>query len=357
MSKKFLLINPFGVGDVLFTSPVVKAIKEVYPQSFIGYWCNQRTAELFKCSPFIDKVYDFSRGDLKKIFARSKLEGIKRALRLWLALRRERYDVCLDFSLDHRYGLVSKLCGINTRIGFDYKHRGRFLTHKIGIEGYSARHIVDYYLELLKFISINPVKKDLNLFICGDARNKINELFSKLGISDSDLIISIAPGAGASWGKDAALKHWPAQCFAEVANRLARDFRAKVLLLGDPSERPIAEAILKQTHNKIIDLVGKSGLQDLAAILEKSCLLITNDGGPMHLAVALGIKTVTIFGPVDDKVYGPYPAGNPRHIVIKKNLSCRPCYKKFRMPQCLHNKECLFLISPEEVLEQVRRQL
>ncbi|MCX5712228.1 MAG: hypothetical protein NTY47_04030 [Candidatus Omnitrophica bacterium] len=100
--KRFLIINPFGIGDVLFTTPVVRAIKSAYPKSHIVYWCNERVSPILKNNPNIDKIIALSRGDLKKIFKISWLGGIKANLGLFKSIKAQKCDICLDFSLDHR---------------------------------------------------------------------------------------------------------------------------------------------------------------------------------------------------------------------------------------------------------------
>jgi lipopolysaccharide heptosyltransferase II len=354
--KKFLIINPFGIGDVLFTTPVVKAVKEASPDNFVAYWCNERVKEIPESNPNIDKVFALSRGDLKKIYQDYPLEAIRRFLSLARQLRKERFDCLIDFSLDHRYSLIAKLSGIRKRIGFDYKKRGIFLTDKINLDGYSKKHIVEYYLSLLKFIGISPKNKNLDLEVSQHNWSRIRSILSYANVKEKDVVVGIAPGAGASWGENAKLKHWQPLKFAELADKLVDNLGAKVLILGDASERDIAEIIIAAMKNKPIDLVGKTTLGELAAAIKSLKLLITNDGGPLHMAVALGIKTVSIFGPVDEKVYGPYPSG-PLHAVIKKDLPCRPCYKQFRMPLCDRERECVKTISVDEVFAAARRLL
>ncbi len=354
--KRFLIINPFGIGDVLFTTALVRAIKENRPDSIIGYWCNERVKDILINNPRINKVFALSRGDLKKIFQRSKLEGIRRFLGLVGQIRKERFDATIDFSLDHRYGLMSKLLGIKKRAGFNYKNRGRFLTHKIDIDGYSNKHVVEYYLDLLRLFDISPKTNNLEVFVSEPNRIRARNILARAGIKDGDLVIGIAAGAGASWGQDASYKHWPAIKYAQLADRIIDNFTAKIVILGDTSERPIADIITAAMKNQAVDLTGKITLAELCAIIKALRLLVTNDGGPLHIAVAAGVKTVSIFGPVDERVYGPYPASD-RHIVIKRDLNCRPCYQNFRMPVCGNNKECINSIDVDEVFEAVRRQL
>ncbi len=348
--KKVLIINPFGIGDVLFTTPVIRAIKEKYLDSFVGYWCNLRVKRLLESNPRINKIFALSRGDLKKIYQESFFKGIWSAIQLTWKIRKEHFDICLDFSLDHRYSLFSKIAGIKKRIGFDYKNRGRFLTHKISIDGYSDKHAIEYYLELLNFLGIDAKNKSLELVVPLVSEEKAKDILARHGIEEKDLVVGIAPGAGGSWGKDAAYKHWPALKFAQVADKLINEFKAKVVILGDESERSIADLIINAMHNKLVDLVGKIDLGVLPAVIKNCNIFVSNDGGPMHMAVAVGVKTVSVFGPVSEVVYGPYPE-HRNHVVLKWDNACRPCYKNFRLPVCDKDKECLKQVSVDAVFE------
>ncbi len=354
--KKVLIINPFGLGDILFTAPVIKAIKDKYPDVLIGYWCNQRVEPVISANPKIYKVFALSRGDIRKLYQESFLSGFWNSLKLALSLKKEHFDICFDFSLEHRYSLFSKIIGIKRRIGFNYQGRGRFLTDKIDITGYDQKHVVEYYLDLLRFLNIEPKDKSLELFVPIDAEIKARNILSVGKVEEGDLIIGIAPGAGGSWGKNAGYKHWPALKFAQVAERLAAEFKAKIVLIGDDTERAIADVIVNAMRNKPIDLVGKVSLEILPGLIKTFNLFITNDGGPMHMAVALGVKTVSIFGPVDDLIYGAYPA-NKDHLVVKSNIGCRPCYQNFRLPVCENDGECLKSVSVEDVFAAAAKLL
>lgn len=352
--KKILIINPFGIGDVLFTTAVIRALKQNYPSCTVSYWCNERVKDIFENNPDIQKVFALSRGDLKRIYQASKWKGIWRFFNLLHRIKKEKFEIVFDFSLDHRYGLIAKLLGIKKRIGFNYKKRGRFLTDKIDIDGYSNRHVVEYYLDLLKFINIKPASYNLEIFVSQDTKKRARGILNRAGVNDTDVLVGLACGAGASWGKDATLKHWPALKFAQLADRVIERLGAKVLILGDGLERYIADIVVAAMKNKPIDLVGKTSLKELIGITGCLKVLVTNDGGPLHIAVALGIKTVSIFGPVDETVYGPYPS-SPQHLVIKKEMDCRPCYHNFKLQVCEKDRECIKSISAEEVFEAIGR--
>ena len=351
--KRILIINPFGIGDVLFTTPLIRAIKTNYPDCFIGYWCNERVKVILENNSNIDTIFSLSRGDIKKLYKRSWISGFKSSLKLFFGIKNSKFDTSFDFSLDHRYGLICKFAGIKERIGYNYMNRGRFLTKKTGLEGYHGKHVIEYYSNLLDNLGIAVKNKNMELPLSEQALKEADDLFASFGIKDTDLLVGIAPGAGGSWGKDAIYKHWPVLRFAEITDKLAVDFKAKVILLGDNTEAPLAEEIINACKNKPINLIGRTGLSSLAAVIKKLRLLISNDGGPMHMAVALGIKTVAVFGPVDEKVYGPYPESRD-HAVLTVAAECRPCYNNFRLPVCSMNRRCLDGITVEEAYIKVK---
>ena len=352
---RILIINPFGIGDVLFTTPLIHAIKENSPQSFIAYICNYRTEPILEENPHIDKIIPFSRGDIKKVFRKSKIEAVKKILSLIKQIRKLKFDLLIDFSLDYRYNIVAKFLGIPKRIGFNYKNRGRFLTDKIDIEGYNDKHIVEYYLDLLKFLGIKPTTNRLELFLSKQDEQWADLHLRSVGIDENDFVVGIIPGGGESWGKTAFYKHWAKEKFAQVADELSKKYNAKIIILGSSQEKKICQDVVNLMHEKPINACGKTTIRQFAALLKRCKLVITNDGGPLHTAISQNVNTISIFGPVDEKVYGPYPP-DEKHIVLKKDLPCRPCYRNFKMQEC-ENRKCLELITAEDVLEAVDRLL
>ncbi len=353
LKKNILIINPFGIGDILFTTPLIRAIKVQIPDSFLGFWCNERARPILENNPYIDKIFFLSRGDLKKVFKKSKLEGISKFLFLLKELKNYRFNLAVDLSLDYKYSLILKFLRVRERIGYNYRNRGRFLTKKIDIEGYEGKHVIEYYLELLKFLDIIPKDRYLELNLKEADKIWAKEFLENFGVKEGDLLIGVIPAGGGSWGREAMFKHWPKERFAELADILIENFNAKIIILGDKLEKEICQRVSDLMHYKSINAFNKStSLNEFVALIDRCSIIITNDGGPVHISVARKIKTVSIFGPVDEKVYGPYPLSQD-HIVIKKDLPCRPCYKKFRVPFCSYNRECLNSISVKEVFEAV----
>lgn len=165
MPKSILLINPFGIGDVLFSTPLIRNLRFYYPDAFIAVAAQKKVAPVLENNPHINKIIPFSHGDVKELSRQSRLKAIK----LFLKVRREilahRFNLCFDLSLEHRYSLFLKLAGVRPHIGYNYRNRGRFLTHQVDIEGYEDKHVVEYHLELLRFLGKELKFRNQELFL------------------------------------------------------------------------------------------------------------------------------------------------------------------------------------------------
>lgn len=355
---RVLFINPFGIGDCLFTTPLVRAIKKTWPDSFLGFWCNERVAELLKPNPDIDVVWGLSRGDIKRKYGNFSFRAFKSWANLYKEIKKGRFDISLDFSLDSRYGFMAELAGIRERIGFDYKGRGRLLKRKIEISGYNDKHIVEYYLQLLEFLNIKSQDPRLELFISGESASWAENFLKKEVSGKPERFFGICPGAGESWGKDAGFKRLEPGKFSDVCNKVIDKFKFKVLIFGNRQDERACDEVYSGIKNKssVLKIYPDFTLSQFSALLARCNLLLTNDGGPLHMAVALGIKTVSIFGPVSEIVYGPYPASE-NHIVIKAKVECRPCYRNFRFSKCEQGKQCLSDIKSEDIFLTIERLL
>ncbi len=355
---RILLINPFGIGDCLFTTPLISAIKKAWPGSFLGFWCNERVAELLKPNPKIDAVWGLSRGDIKRKYGNCSFGALKSWANLYREIKKGKFDTTFDFSLDSRYGLLSKLAGIKERIGFDYKARGKLLTKRIEISGYNDKHIVEYYLQLLGFLNIKPIEPRLELFISNEPRSWAEKFVKNEAGGNPESFFGVCPGAGESWGKDAGFKRLEPEKFADVCNKIIDKFKVKVLIFGNRQDEKACNEVYANIKDKssALKIYPDFTLSQFSALLARCKLLLTNDGGPLHMAVALGVKTVSIFGPVSEIVYGPYPASE-NHVVIKAEVECRPCYQNFRFSECEKDKQCLSTIKSENIFSTIERLL
>ena len=353
--KRILIINPFGIGDVLFSTPLIRNLRFYFPNAFIAVAVQKRVAPILENNPHIDKIIPFSRGDFKILSRQSKSKAIRLLLRVFRDIMYLRFNLYFDLSLEHRYSLLLKFLGIKPRIGYNYKKRGRFLTHRVDIEGYKNKHVVEYHLELLKFLQLEPRFYNLELFLTEDQRNWTDNFLKHNNIIDKDLLIGIAPFGGETFGKQAEIKHWPAENYAELADLLIDKMKAKIIIFAGFNEKIRLKQLLSIMRNKAIETTDKSLIQ-IASIIAKCRLVISNDTGPLRFANALNIPTISLFGPVDEQVYGPYPP-SPHNVVLKKEFQCRPCYQYFRLPECKYQRRCLRAITVQEVLVQAKRLL
>jgi len=316
-----------------------------FPEAHIAYLANTRTSELLRYYPKIDEVFVFDKGEYRTTYACSRREAWGGLFRLLRVLRAQRFDIVFDLSLSRQYGFFLALLGIPVRVGYDFKKRGMFLTHKKVLQGYCEKHIAAYYLELLPLIQKTYVPCDTEI--------EVPEGFSRdaqrfLAQSSGSPLIAVAPGGGLTWGPHASYKQWDRARFKEVVCYLTTRYRARVLLFGDSFDEDLCDDIARDAGPFCINVCAKTTLMTMAALLKESTLLVSNDSGILHLAVALGLKTISLYGPVDERVYGPYAQDMSRHSVLTASCGCRPCYQRFKFEPCGHRR-CLEEISFERV--------
>jgi heptosyltransferase II len=351
--RSILVINPFGIGDVLFSTPLLRNLRLNFPDVKIHYLCNKRSAPLARTHPLISGVFIYERDEFFAESKKSFFAGLRKHYRFIRQLRQEKIDCCLDLSLNTKFGFFAFLAGIKKRYGLDYKKRGSFLTHKLQITGFNDKHVADYYLDVLRMLDV-PVQR-CNLEVYTDpASDAWGQNFLKENkITDKDLIIGVAPCGGDAFGKDNQLKRWPAEKFSQLIDRLVKTYGAKIFIFAGPKEKTDVQLIIGSLENKtgVFDFSDCS-LEKTVSLVKRSDLFISNDTGLLRFADGLNKKIVALYGPIDEKVYGPYLA-DERSIVVTKNLPCRPCYHNFRLKHCERNRECLKSISVDEVLTAV----
>ncbi|MFC1620745.1 glycosyltransferase family 9 protein [Candidatus Omnitrophota bacterium] len=346
MAQRVLVINPFGVGDVLFSTPLVSALKEQYSGSYIAYICNTRTKEILETNPDIDSVFVFERDEYRKLWKKSKTKSIREFWKFWKRVAMEKFDIVIDLSMGKEFAFLCWLIGIKERRGFNYKGRGRFLTHKIAFNGFNDKPVAEYYLDIIRRVT------GCGLRVTGTVLLPIEEdriYIDKFLKCKKSLLIGIAPGGGISFGKkDQDRRRWGAAKFSQLADSIVEKYNANIVLIWGPGEEDLAKEISSlMKHDALI--APATTIRQMAELCKRCGTVICSEGGPLHIAVSQGIKTISIFGPVDEKVYGPYPASK-NNIVVASSRECRPCYKRFKLPECAA-KECIEEISVDKVLD------
>ncbi len=355
--KRILIVNHFGIGDVLFSTPLVAAIKAREPGASVSYIGNPRTTDFLRHDTGIDRVFVYDRDAFVAVYRCSPW----RFLLKWRAfvedIRAAGFDTAYDLSGGSALSLALVFAGIPRRIGFDYKGRGRWLTHKIPLRGYEGRHVVEYNMDLLapgdaaRAGCLKPPA--MRLFVSKGDEAWAGAFLAGHGLAEKSFLI-IYPGGGASWGRDAGLKRWPAESYAQLAEKIIERSNCPIILMGDQAEEGLCQAVSRALSRPVMVLAGKTTLLQSAALMRRARCVIVNDGGPLHMAVASGARSVAVFGPVDPVVYGPFPVGE--HKVVTRGLSCQPCYRNFRMASCGH-RSCLKTLTVDEVFRALEEWL
>ncbi len=340
-SEKILVVQTSFLGDLVLTTPLLSAIRRCFPKSHIAVLCTPRGKEILDGSPDVDEIITLEK----------KRDGGRRAS-LWRKareLRARSFDLALSPHKSFRTALLLFLAGIPRRIGFR-QSAGWFLYHQ-RVNRDSSRHDVERNLSLLGALGVDPRA-------CGGpprleptpaAREAVERVFHSLGINGGGMIFGVNPGS--VW----PTKRWPAEGYAELIVALRRKYGGHVVLFGGPDDREIVERILALSERAGVSLVGRIGLSELAAAVERCDVFITNDSGPMHVAVARGVPVAAIFCATTPSLgFYPYAANS---VVIEKALSCRPCGAHGGRRCPLGTEDCMRLIKAEDVLLGVERLL
>ncbi len=353
---KALVLNPFGIGDVIFSFPLVEGLR--FYKAEVDFLCNERTEELVRMNPSVRRHFVFNRDRFRELWRTDRKRCLKEAAELFGAVRAERYDVAFDLSMGKEYAFFLMLAGVRRRIGFHYRGRGLFLTDKFPVAGFDHMPVREYYSALLEkwrpLYFRAPEYPDLD--VGGESERLVEEWRRKNGIGLNETWAVMAPGGGKSWGKDAHYKQWSEEKFAETARHLAARHGFRIVLMGGGDEAELCDKVRMAIRLEGAGIVmAGANLRLAAAVLKKARIFIGNDGGLLHLADLLRVPLVGIYGPVSEKVYGP--GGKGHKEVLVHDVPCRPCYHHFRFPPCPYEKRCLTGLETRRVIEAADRIL
>ncbi len=352
--QSFLVINPYGIGDVLFSTPLIRNLRENFPKAKIFFLCSERAFPVLKSNPLIDKIFIYNRDAFEAIRKRSKREWIKEWVSFLLSIRREKIEVALDLSLVTSFGAMALFAGIPVRIGLDFKKRCWFLNHKLPISGYDKKHVIEYQLDLLRSLGIPCEKKGTEVYPDRDSTLFAARFLEEQSIKGRPLI-GIAPCGGEAFGQDAKRKRWPSEKFAQVLDQIHEWYDMPTFIFAGKNEEKEARAIsgLLKQPKKCVFITGFS-LAQVIALIDAIDLFISNDTGLLRIANAFNKKIIALFGPVDINVYSMYPFDPSKHVILTHDVECRPCYRRFRLAECKKNLACIRDIAVEEVLQAVK---
>ncbi|MDT8317987.1 MAG: lipopolysaccharide heptosyltransferase II [bacterium] len=332
--KKILLIQTAFPGDVVLTTPLVNALKKVFPESYLTVMTTPQGVQLLKDSKSIDSLLSYDK--------KGRDKGLLSFFRLLKDLRKEQFDLCLSPHPSSRTALMAFASSAGTRVGFSHASLSFFYNKKVLRN--KDLHEVERILSLLTPLEVDTggIDKTPALEISPETLAKAEAILNSVGITGGEQIVAVAPGS--VWGT----KRWTAEGYAALVDVLMKKYGIKVILIGSPAERDTGNTILDLAKNKPVDLIGKTGLSDLVAVIDRCSLLIGNDSAPGHIAAARSVPVVSIFGPTAPS-FGYAPYGKNVQIV-EKEIPCRPCHHHGPMKCPEGHFRCMRDIRVEDVM-------
>ena len=192
-------MNPYGLGDVLFTTPAIKSLRQSFPDAYIAYMCNPRAKPILQNNKLIDEIIIFEKKQMTKRLGRSMMDVFKKGCSFVSFVRKKKFDLSIDYSLNFQFSLFTMVIGIRERIGLDYKKRSRFLTKRIVFKGFDDKHVADYYISVLELIGIPPKLFPLELNLSKEDSARAVEILKDVTIDlDKHFCIAICPAGGRS---------------------------------------------------------------------------------------------------------------------------------------------------------------
>jgi heptosyltransferase-2 len=342
-AKKIMVRATSWIGDAVMSLPAIEALHARFPNSEIVLVSRPWVSELYWNHPAVTRqiVYD----------AEGEHRGARGFWKLVRKLRSERFDAAILLQNSFQAAWMAWWAGIPVRIGYARDGRSWLLSEAVEVPPPAAYgHQAYYYLQLLfrsGLIESPKTLQEVRLYIAESEGKWAVKQLQTAGLGGQRFLVGVSPGA--SYG---AAKRWLPDRYANLADRLIDALGADVLIFGSPAEKPLAEAVAQAMEHTPVIVAGKTTLREFMALLAKCHLVITNDSGPMHLAAALGLPLVAVFGSTDERATGPLGL---QVRIIKNPVECSPC----GLRQCPIDFRCMTGISVDDVytaaLESVKK--
>jgi lipopolysaccharide heptosyltransferase II len=335
-----------GIGNLVLLIPMLKVLKKKLPNANISVLLGSKVAvELFSEQLFLDEMITF---DAKKT---NLFGGIQFFFR---KIRPEKFDLSIFTYLgDYFYfSIWPFIAEIPYRIGTYRRDQEYFPTNFVNTWATrmeNKKHETQQYLDLLRFLGLRPKETTPELLVSKIESDFVDRYLIGRGIDHNNLILGVHPGSGHIW----SWKRWPLDRFVAVANRFSNIYNAKTIFFIGPDEKDIKKALFNINNRHTV--IEHLSLKRVIAIIKRCNIFLSNDSGLMHIAAAMKVPVVAIFGPTLYERNRPYGDNN---VFLRKNLPCSPCYK-FQEIQC-EERKCLNTITSEEVfqaLEKINRKL
>lgn len=334
--KRVVVRVPNWVGDAVIAVPALRELRRVLPEAHLTLVSRPGAADVFIDADFVDEVLVYDRAGLLTAWDQ---------VREW---RRRKFDLALLFQNAFEAAAIAFLSRVPTRMGYGTDRRGALLTHPLPSPAWKdERHESFYYMHVVGELervlygtsSIENTEPRFELRVSDDRKRKAFEFLHEHGARISAPLTVLCPGS-----INSRAKRWPAERYAELADRLAES-GADVVLIGSPGELDVSQEVCKHAQSQPIVLTGKTTVAEATAIIDIADVLITNDTGPAHIGAALHTPTLVIFGPTNPLT--TYPLSSSAEI-IRRAPDCAPCMLR----DCPIDHRCMTAITPADVFER-----
>ncbi len=338
-THRILILKMSCIGDVVMAVPVATALKRAFPNVWITWAAQPPATEILIGHPAIDQVVVVPPRPLDKW---PHTIWVREWLRLVPSLRKRRFDVAMDMQGHLKAALLGVIARIPNRLGFaDERRELNWWFNNILVNG-SSTHIVDRHLQMAKALGAKPYPVDFAFQPSAEAQVHVDELFKSEGLLQEPPV-ALLPFASE------VHKRWPAERFAQVAAKLTQQ-GLRCVIVGGEGDAPAAREIVDAAGGGVVSLAGRIKLRHLGALLQRCQLVIGNDTGPLHLAVAVGTPVLGLYGPTDPAVVGPYGWIDR---VLWHRQPCGPCGHR---PTC-SDYACMNAISVNEVVARATEMI
>ena len=346
---KILLVRLREIGDVVFTTPAIRALRQHFPDAHLTYVVEPAAAPIVLDNPLLNDVRVAPK------------RGLAADIALGVRLRREQYDLAIDFHGGPRASLLTWLSGARERIGYDVSGRGWMYTRRVArARELRPRHSVENQWDLVAALGITRVDESrapVEMMVNAAATQAVARRLTAANISGAERLIVVHVSAGNPF------RRWPLDSFAAlVADLATRDARNRIVLTAGPSDRAAAARVVAAARLRLGDAAqrrivecGDFSLGELRALVDRASLYIGGDSGPLHVAATSRVPIVALYGPTLPARSAPWrdPALLAEAVEVH-GLPCRPCEQRVCAPG---DFRCLTTISPEQVAEAAERLL
>jgi len=332
--RRILVIRLDRIGDVVLSTPVLQVLRQRFPHAFIAMMVRPACEDLVRGNPYLNDVLLYDKeGRHRRIWP---------TIRFARSLRRYEFDTALVLHPTNRSHWIPRLAGIPVRIGYRRKSAW-LLTHRLPHRKQEGkRHEAEYTLDMLSVLGISDGQALPFIPVAPAAAQRIHARLAEASIQPGDTVVGVHPSASC------ISKRWMPQRFAEVADRLASERNVRIVLIAGDADRAYAQDVARMMRSPALNMAGQLSLGELAALLARCRLLISNDSGPVHIAAAVGTPVVDIFGRnqagLSPQRWGPLGEG---HVVLHKEVGCVTCLAH----RCDIEFLCLTSLSTEEVYQ------